>query len=64
MFYVWIRGWEGKKPMDDTHGKSSINIDEDDHVASLKSDSDYKGIFRHFSSPIWNIVMKYMFKML
>ena len=34
-----------KQPMDDTDGKTGINIDEDDQVASSNSDYDYEGIF-------------------
>jgi hypothetical protein len=40
---------KGKKPMiDDTDGKIDIDTDEDDHAVSLKSDSDYEGIFVAF----------------
>jgi hypothetical protein len=36
--------------MDDTDGKTGINIDEDDQVASSNSDYDYEGIFSYFFS--------------
>jgi len=39
---------KGKQPMEDIDEKFDFNTDEDDHVASVKSDSDYEGIFAAF----------------
>jgi hypothetical protein len=39
---------KGKQPMEDVDEKFDFNTDEDDHVASVKSDSDYEGIFAAF----------------
>jgi hypothetical protein len=48
---------KGKKPMiDDTDGKIDIDTDEDDHAVSLKSDSDYEGIFLAFFLRLFEIL--------
>lgn len=39
---------KGKQPMEDIDEKFDFNTDEDDHVASVKCDSDYEGIFAAF----------------
>jgi hypothetical protein len=48
---------KGKKPMiNDTNGKIDIDTDEDDHAVSLKSDSDYEGIFLAFFLRLFEIL--------
>ncbi len=39
---------KGKQPMEDIDENFDFDTDEDDHVASVKSDSDFEGIFVAF----------------